>query len=150
MCFWLCVNDDQEAECWRLYDDSKKETVDRCFNMVHGLAPMKENVFIYVIEDIISAMYFGVDHYLCVAYEPLREDGLSAIQVSRPQINGGYNVEIVMNADNERGFICYCRKDESLEKTLYWFHRVLVEYDCPDLTSWMDITNVIRVYETDA
>ena len=146
MSFWICVDEDIAYEYGNKHNNSRKEAVKRTFNIVHGLAPMNENVFVYVIEDMIRSMFYGIQDYVCVGYEPIREDKVSAIQVSRPQINGGYNVEIVFDSETEKGFTTYCQKDVSLEKTLLWFYKVLVEYDCPDLSGWMNITDCISVY----
>ena len=142
MDFWLRVNGDSMDGLGGMEYNGTKETVDRCFNICHGLEPMNENVFEYVIKDILSTMFYGAGDYLCVAYTPTRLDRVSAVQASRPQVDEGYNTEIIINDDSKRGFNIYTQKDMTLAETISIFRKVLVEYSYPDLTSWENITDI--------
>lgn len=147
MSFWLKVDDSREdgfsGEANNLYPES----VDREFNFTHGLAPMEENVFYYMVARILNEMFYGCRDYVCVGYEPPRHDRLSAVQANRPQIDEGINVEIVFESDNKRGFQSFCKKDATIEETIEVFRNVLVQYSCPDLNGWEDITDLVRTLD---
>lgn len=148
MNFWLCIDQNRMDGLGEYEYSGTRETVDRGFNISHGLEPMKLNVFEYVIEDIISTMFYGMYDYLCVSYMPKREDGVEAIQTARPQIDEKHNSEIVIADENsECGFRIYNKKDMTVKETIKLFREVLVEYKRPDLTGWEDVTEIVNYIE---
>lgn len=144
MNFWLCVDKKKMSGFDEIEYNGTKETVNRCFNICHGLEPMKENVFEYVIVEILSTMFYGAEDYISVYYAPERTDRLSCVQADRAQIDEKYNTEIVVNDDSKRGFKIYSRKDMTLKETIRIFHEVLVEYKFPDLSGWDDVTEIVK------
>ena len=148
MNFWLCIDKDRIDGLGEYDYGGTRETVNRGFNISHGLEPMKYNVFEYVIEEIISTMFYGSNDYLCVSYTPTREDGVEAIQTARPQIDERLNTEIVVSDNNsERGFRIYNKKDMTIKETINLFREVLVEYKSPDLAGWEDVTEIVNYIE---
>lgn len=143
MNFWLCVDEKKISGYNRMGYNGTRETIDRGFNISHGLEPMKGNVFAYVIEEIVSTMFYGCDDWLCVSYKPTREDGVQAIQVARPQIDELLNTEIIVDDEGKRGFKIFCKKDMTVEETIKIFWEVLVEYKRPDLSGWEDVTEIV-------
>ena len=142
---------------WIYIDDSKlsgTETVGYCektksmlnheFNISHGLEPMKENVFRYLVESILKSECQGQSGYICVAYEPVRPDGISAIQTSTPVPDRGFAVEIITNEKTmSKNYTCYRQNGLSLLETIELFRKVLVGYLRPNLEGFIDITEMI-------
>ena len=145
MSFWLCVDDNKLFGKGNLFEDSPcREKVDRHFEFIHGLKPMNQNIFDYMVVHILQAMHYGCGYYLVVGYEPDRPDNVSAIQAAIPALENEFNVEIVMKSDHWRGHSVYSRPCSSLQEAIDLFHLVLVEYSCPKLSDWINTTDYAR------
>ena len=148
MKYWLCVDPERIAGDKDLEFSGSKQSVNREFNICHGLEPMHENVFVYVIEEMLSSMYYGGHDYLSVGYTPVRPDGVSCVQADMPEIGDGFHVEIVVDdASSERGFRIFSKTDIPYREARRIFWKVLVEYSCPDLDGWEEITAIARYVE---
>ncbi len=111
------------------------------FNFTQGLEPMRENVFRYVVEDILKQLVFG-DDYLCVAYSPVRVDGISAVQAAKNEDT--YYTEIITNnTESKRGFDIYRKSDMTLTEVIAVFRNILVDYMTPDVSGYENVTELV-------
>lgn len=141
---WIYYNEESKGSVIA-FNDVANTVLDHRFNISHGLEPMKENVFKYLVESILKSESYGQNGYICVAYCPTRNDGISAIQTSRPSRGEGFSVEIIVDKKSVvNDFTNYCKKGLSLYETIDLFRKVLVEYKYPDISGWIDITGMIH------
>lgn len=134
--YWIRFEREDHAESSAAFDEAE-------FNLCFGLEPMRQKEFDYFIKSFLEKLYKGKARYLSIGYNPHRPDGVSAIQMYRPHVlENDCSVEIVVDSDNARGFTIYCRKQQTLEEAINWFRKVLVDYERPNLSDWIDITDI--------
>lgn len=146
---WIYIDDRSPLDSAG-YSRRTGSVLDHRFNICQGLEPMAENVFEYLVVSILKSEYYGQSGYICVAYNPARSDGVSAIQTSRPLPDDGFSVEIITNEKSEKyDFTGFCKKGLSLEDTIGLFRSVLIDYKRPDIYGWINITDMIQVIHHD-
>ncbi len=137
---WMCINEEDREKKDKIYKYPKK------LSLMIDLSPMQEDFFYHVIMDIIRNI--TQEDYLTVAYGGnIRDDKVTCIQVERLRMNQGYHVEIIKRQDKESSFQTYCIVDVPLNKTIKIFRQVLVDFECPDLSEWRCLTDIIKECE---
>ncbi len=120
-----------------------EDIVDRRYNFMIGLEPMKRNVFKYIVEDVLKVMT-GREDYLSVAYVPVREDKLSCVQ-SHPEENCDLHyMEIIISDESGRGFKILAKEDMSLLDTIAIYKKILIDYVIPDVSEWENVTEKVK------
>ena len=80
---------------------------------------------------------------MTVGYLPPREDNITGIQAA-PNSDGKFWVEILAEYDDGEPFHTYCKKNVSFRQTVRYFREILVNYVCPDLTEWDEVTELVK------
>lgn len=114
------------------------------FRLCLGNEPMDLNMFNMIVPKTLEKLMFQNKGWFCAYYEPIRNDGVSVIQVSRPEFDGNFHVEVVVKSEHWRGFSIYAKNDVNYIETIQYFREVMERYRCPDLSEWEEITENVR------
>ena len=117
-------------------------TAPSCISLSLGNEPMKEDAFKYIVEDFLLQMGYGTNKFLTTGYYPARNDSVSCIQAVRDK-DDSYYVEIVKNGNGIIPFYTFCKENVSYQDTIRYFRKVLIDFDCPNLELWDDITEKV-------
>ncbi len=143
MAFWLRLDEEEKKKLTEPGHLSREALKNHCFSFTLGLEPMDYRTFSYVIADMLKKMGLGEGNYVTVGYKPVREDRVFCIQAQRTEANGNVWIELVKHLDDGMPFHTYCRNGVSTSECIDIFGKVLVDYECPELTEWDEITDII-------
>ena len=117
----------------------------KAYNLEIATKPMCENVFDYLVKGILPTLEDKTNNYLCISYEPVREDTVGCVQAAR---NGeGFHVEIIQYRDDGEKYHIFARDDVSLDDAIAIFRAVLVDFHIIDLDNWDEISETVRFYQ---
>ncbi len=135
MYLWLRIEKDKVCSSREQLPD------DLDYSLSLGSEPMKPNMFEAIVPGIVEKLYYQNRGYFTVSYDPIRRDGLSAIQIARPQYDEEFHLEVVIKSDHWRGYTIYAKYSVTYDEVLSYFKQVLVDEECPQVRNWEDITD---------
>lgn len=99
-------------------------------------------------DEIIKAEIKAIGEYelgwFTLAYEPKREDNITAIQTCIDEAEEGYRVEIVVDEQDGQPFHIYAKDALERVEVLSIFYNVCVRYNFQNLNDWKDVTNSVK------
>ena len=144
MAYWICVDDDHRKQVKADRKYSGKTPLERNLSLTLGLEPMLYSSFCCTVAKMLKAIGMNPDEYVTIKYLPVREDHVSGIQACRHEADGNMWVEIEKVFDDGIPFHSYTKFGVSVEDTIDIFGRLLVDYECPDLSDWDETTEIIN------
>ena len=143
MDFWLCLDEEEKKKLTKPGHLSREALKNHCFSLTLGLEPMEYETYMYTVADMLKNMGLGAGHFVSVCYKPVREDRVSCIQAQRTEANGNVWIELIKELDDGMPFHTYCKNGVPTSECIDIFGKVLVDYECPELTEWDEITDII-------
>ena len=144
MAYWICVDDKHKKQVKTDCKYSGKIPIENHLSLTLGLEPMLYGTFCYTVAKMLKAIGMNPDEYVTIRYLPVRNDHVSGIQACRHEVGGGMWVEIEKVYDDGIPFHSYTKFGISVEDTIDIFGRLLVDYECPDLSDWDENTEIIN------
>lgn len=117
----------------------------KAYNLEIVTKPMSENMFDYLVKGILPTLEDKSDNYLCISYEPVREDTVGCVQAARNGEN--FHVEIIQYRDDGEKYHIFARDDVSLDDTTVIFKEILVFFNPVDLDNWEEISETVKFYQ---
>lgn len=117
----------------------------KAYNLEIVPKPMSDNVFDYLVAGILPTLEDKRDNYLCISYEPIREDTIGCVQATRD--GESYHVEIIQYRDDGEKYHIFARDGVSLDDTLLIFREILVFFRSVDLDNWDEISESVQFYQ---
>ena len=119
------------------------------FNYVIPNKPLSEELLGLYVSDKLFMLKSKPDSWITVAYEPIRQDEVSCVQVARMYDDDGFWVEWVTDTGKEKGVTIYSKAHMTEEETMSVFRQVLVDYEKPDKKEWYNYTDY-QMYSSQA
>ena len=117
----------------------------KAYNIEIAAKPMSENMFEYLVIGILKTLEDKLDHYLCISYEPVREDMIGCIQANRDGEN--FHVEIIQYRNDGEPYHIFARDELPFNDTILIFKEVLVHFHIVDLERWEEISETVKFYQ---
>ena len=108
--------------------------------------PMKPATLIHIVMPALVRVAVGKEGYFTIGYSPIRGDRISAIQAASS--GKELHVEVVFGEKSRGDFRILAKDPMSVEKAIEMFYNVCVDWACPDVSGWEDITDKVKYIPT--